>query len=666
MKDFVRVLRIACRQRTALVGLVCSSLLIAAFWGINIGAVYPLVEVVFKGDSLPGYVSQKIASSQLQIESHQQRIAEIQAELAADEVPNRRKLTSRLRIERLGIESMQRSLWVLQGVEPYLAKHAPETPYATLLWLMGFLLTGTVIKLVALAANLMLVQVVTERTAIAVRGLFYRRALQLDLDEFGDTGSADLTSRLTTDVAYLNGGINTLLGRLIREPLKLIVCLGGAAFVCWRLLLLVMVVLPLVGLVTHFLSRAIRRASRRVMSEMGQIFGMLNDSFAGIRLVKICNTQAVERARLNAGLRSYYGRSIKMAFYNTLARSTSEFLGTVVVCIGIIAGGYLVVNQKTHLMGIRMSLHPMEVGHVLLFFGFLIGASDPARKLAEVWSDLQRGIAAAQRVFEIIDRPVRVRNAAVTVSPPRPHRLIRFQDVHFRYPSGPPVLGGVDLEIRHGETIAIVGPNGCGKSTLISLLCRFDDPWQGAVMLDDVPLSQMRIRDIRRRIGLVTQRTTLFDDTIANNIGYGCRRRDRDAIEQVAKMAYADDFIRNKTPDGYDTVLGSQGVRLSGGQMQRIALARAFLRDPDILILDEATSQIDLESEHLIHQALSKFLVNRTGILITHRPTSLAMADRIVVMADGQIADVGRHDELLASNRFYQSLCGGGEARGAA
>lgn len=666
MKDFTRVLRIAARQRLALLGVVVSSLVIAAFWGINIGAIYPLVEVVFKGDSLPSYVEHKLAASQQQLVVHQQQIESLKAQLASEDASRRKRLQSKLQVEQLQLEATSRTILWLQTAQPYLELHAPKSAYPTLLFLMGFLMIGTVIKLLALTANLMLVQVVTERSAMAVRALFYRHALQLDLDEFGDTGSAQLTSRLTNDVGHLSGGINTLLGRMIREPLKLAVCIGGAALVCWRLLLLVMIVSPLVALITHNLSRAIRRASRRVMDEMSQMYGMLNDSFAGIRLVKVSNTQGLERAKFGRGLQTYYHRSMKMALYNTLARSSSEMLGTVVVCLGIIAGGYLVVNQKTHLMGIRMSLHPLEVGQILLFFGFLIGASDPARKLAEVWSDLQRGIAAAQRVFEVIDRPVRVRNPVHAISPPRPHQVIRFEDVHFRYPSGPPVLRGVSLEIRHGETIAVVGPNGSGKSTLISLLCRFDDTQSGAVLVDDTCLKEMRIRDIRRRIGLVTQRTTLFDDSIANNIAYGCPSATESDIIRVAKMAYADDFIRTKTPHGYDTFLGSDGVRLSGGQMQRIALARVFLRDPDILILDEATSQIDLESEHLIHQALAKFLVNRTGVLITHRPTSLAMADRIVVMDEGQVADCGSHEELLDRNRFYQSLCGGGESRHAA
>jgi ATP-binding cassette subfamily B protein/subfamily B ATP-binding cassette protein MsbA len=350
---------------------------------------------------------------------------------------------------------------------------------------------------------------------------------------------------------------------------------------------------------------------------------------------------------------------MKVAFYNTLARSSSEMLGIATVGLAILAGGYMVVNKQTHLLGMRMTDQPLNVGQVLMFFGFLIGASDPAKKLSEVWSGLQRGIAATTRVFEVIDQPVRVIDPVRAKTTPRPHREISFRDVVYQYPSGPTVLRGINLKIGQKETVAIVGPNGSGKSTLVSLLCRFDDPQSGTVCLDNIPLNEMRKRDLRRRIALVTQRTILFDDSIENNIRYGTPGADREAVIRAAKLAFADEFIRRKTPDGYDTVLGSGGMRLSGGQMQRIALARAFLRNPDILILDEATSQIDLESEQLIHQALSNFLVNRTGVMITHRPSSLVMADRVIVIEAGRVADSGAHGELIGRNRFYQSLCGG-------
>lgn len=659
MKNFGRVLRLAARKRWSILGILLSSLLIAVLWGANIGALYPLVEVVFKGDSLPSFVQKKLTAARATENELTTKIGALRVELK--NLPEEAKRPIELKIETAeahrAVET--KSIYYLELAKPTIDRLAPSGAFATLVLIVAALIGGTALKLIALMINMMLVQYVSERTSVELRAMFFRKALHLDLDSFGENGSAALTSRLTNDIAHVSGGITVLLGRLLREPLKMFVCLGCAMAVCPRLLLLVLVVTPIVGLVMRHLSRAIRRASRRAMEEMSQLYGMLNDSFAGIRVVKAFNTQAFERAKFNRGIQAFYRKSMKMAFYNTLARSSSEMLGMTTVGLAILAGGYLVVNKQTELFGIPMSDKPLNVTDVLMFFAFLIGASDPAKKLADVWTGLQRGIAATTRVFEVIDQPVRVSEPTEPRVIPRPHARINFKQVAYQYPSGPVVLRGIDLTIRHGETIAVVGPNGCGKSTLISLLCRFDDPQSGSVCLDDVPVNRLRTRDLRKRIALVTQRTVLFDDTIENNIRYGSPGADAHAVVRAAKLAFADEFIRRKTPDSYQTMLGVGGMRLSGGQMQRIALARAFLRNPDILILDEATSQIDLESEQLIHQALAKFLVDRTGVMITHRPTSLAMADRIVVVEGGQVADSGQHVDLINRNRFYQSLCGG-------
>ncbi len=656
--EFGRVLLIAARRRWSLLGIVLTSLLVAVLWGANIGTLYPLVEVVFKGDSLPGYVDKKIALTESEIAQCSASIEQLGVELDGAAKDQTHRIRLKLESNEAALAAKTKSLETLRWSQPYVERYCPDDVYATLLLIVGLLIGGTAIKLVALTINLLLVQYVTETTAVDLRAIFFRKALHLDLDNFGDNGSAALTTRLTSDISQVVGGVSVLLGRLVREPLKMAVCVAGSMYYCWRLFLLITIVLPIVALITHFLSRSIRRLSRKVMEDMSQLYGMLNDAFAGIRVVKAFNTQGFERARFSAGSRAYYKKSMKLALYNTLARGTSELVGITVVGLAILAGGYLVVKQETHLFGLPMTVVPLDVNQVLMFFAFLIGASDPARKLADVWSGLQRGIAASSRVYEIIDQEARVREPQHPLTTSRPHSKIQFENVAFQYPSGPQVLREIDLSIRHGETVALVGPNGCGKSTLISLLCRFDEPQSGRICLDDVPLGQMRTRDLRRRIALVTQRTTLFDDTIAGNIRYGSPGADDHAVVRAAKMAFADDFIRRKMPNGYQTLLGNKGMRLSGGQMQRIALARAFLRNPDILILDEATSQIDLESEHLIHQALAKFLIDRTGIMITHRPTSLALADRILVIENGHVADSGRHVELIGRNRFYQSLCG--------
>ena len=658
MNNFGRVLKLAARRRFALVGILCTSLVIAVLWGANIGTLYPLVEVVFKGDSLPSYVESRVNQSEAEVAEldHEISLVEQSLQQAAGEEKTALQIQMQSLETRRNVTS-ESGAWFAR-VKPWVDAYAPDGPYATLILVVAVLVGGTALKLVALMINMLLVQYVAERTAFDLRSTFFRKSLSLDLDAFGENGSAELTSRLTNDVSHVSTGLSVLLGRMVREPLKMVVCLGGAMFICWRLLLLVMIVTPVVALVMTYLSRAIRRASRRAMEEMSQLYGMLSDAFSGIRVVKAFNTQAYERAKFRRGTHAFYLKSMKIHFYNMLARSSSEMLGMATVGMAILAGGYLVVNQETHLLGLRMSQVPLNVGEVLMFFGFLIGASDPARKLTDVWSGLQRGVAATTRLYAVIDQKVRVQEPSDPKSVPRPHRDITFQDVCYHYSSGPKVLEVMNFKIAHGETLAVVGPNGSGKSSLVSLLCRFDDPQSGMILVDDVPLMEMRTRDVRRRIALVTQRTALFEDTIENNIRYGTPGADSHAVVRAAKMAFADDFIRTKTPNGYQTRLGSGGVQLSGGQMQRIALARAFLRDPDILILDEATSQIDMESELLIHKALKKFLVNRTGLMITHRASSLVMADRTIVVEAGQVADQGTHEELQQRNDFYRNLCG--------
>ena len=659
MKNFKRVLLIAARRKFALAGVLFTAFAVAMLWGANIGMLYPMIEIVFNEDhdSLSDYSQFRIDQAQNEIAGVDVRLSELKDQIAKN--PSRQTELSLIVEKKITEREVHaQSIKYLVWFQPILNRYTPQGSYSTLLLLIGLLVLATAVKLIALGANLLLVQYVSERTSLDLRNEFFRKTLHLDLESFGENGSADLTSRLTNDVSNVSAGVSVLLGRMLREPLKMIVCLAGAFAICPRLLLLIMVVTPIIAVIMQHLSRAIRRASRKAMEEMSQIYGLLNNSFAGIRVVKAFNTQAAERAKFKIGTRRFYRKSMKMAFYNVAARSSSEMLGICTVSLGIIAGGYLAMGGHTHLLNIRMTEEPLGFAPVLLFFVFLIGASDPAKKLTDVWSNLQRGIAAADRVYSIIDRTSRVSEPTESAVVARPHSTLKFENIHYQYPSGPKVLRGIDLNIRHGETVALVGPNGCGKSTLISLLCRFDDPLEGEIMIDDVPINQLRTRELRKRIALVTQRTMLFDDTIENNIRYGTPGADDHAVARAAKMAFADDFIRHKTPNGYETMLGNDGMRLSGGQMQRIALARAFLRNPDILILDEATSQIDLESEQLIHEALAKFLVDRTGIMITHRPTSLAMADRVVVIEHGQIADSGSHGHLIGQNRFYQSLCG--------
>jgi ATP-binding cassette subfamily B protein/subfamily B ATP-binding cassette protein MsbA len=303
-----------------------------------------------------------------------------------------------------------------------------------------------------------------------------------------------------------------------------------------------------------------------------------------------------------------------------------------------------------------MSHRPISLGALLVFYGLLAGTSDPARKLSEIFSRVQRAAAASDRVFALLDREPTISDPPNPRPLPRHCRSIRLEGVAFRYNPNVPVLEDIDLEIPAGETLAIVGHNGCGKSTLANLLPRFYDPQEGKVLWDGVDVRDVKIRDLRTQIGIVTQETLLFDDTVMNNIRYGSPGATSEAVIAAAKQAHAHDFILERLEHGYESSVGPRGGLLSGGQRQRIALARAILRDPALLILDEATSQVDLESEQLIQQVLEEFTRNRTTVIITHRLSTLALADRILVMESGRISDLGTHRELLGRCELYRRL----------
>ena len=492
--------------------------------------------------------------------------------------------------------------------------------------------------------------------AFDLRKQLYHHLLRMDLGEFGEQRTGTIMSRFNVDLAYIAGGLNCLLGRAILEPMKGLACLIGAGFVCWRLLLFSLLLAPLAGFLIRTLARSIKRANRRAMEENAQLMGVLSEAFNGMQTVKAFTMEKYERARFHKISKACLRKAMKITFYNSLSKPATEVLGLGMVFIAIVAGAYLVLNQETHILGIRMCDRPLSIPALLCFFGLLIGTSDPARKLSDVLNGIQGGVAAADRLFPLLDRQPQITDPVHPRPAPRPHRQLVFEHVDFHYTPEQPVLRDISLTVNFGETLCVVGPNGCGKTTLINLLLRFHDPLAGAVRLDDVDLRELRLRDLRRLVGMVTQQTVLFDDTVYNNIRYGSPQASHEEVLAAAQRAHAHRFIEEKLDRGYDTVVGPGGNRLSGGQRQRIALARAILRDPDILILDEATSQIDIESEQHIHQALEQFVRGRTAIIITHRLATLDLADRILVMDAGRIADLGTHDELVRRCELYRRL----------
>ncbi len=660
MHNFGRALRLVLRHRWTLAGTLISALLVALLWGANIGGMYPVIQVIFGGQSLQKWVDQSIAESQhriadfdLQIADHQRLLAAAPAAMPADK---RRELQVELNGLQANCGFEQKALAKRQSLKPYIDRYLPNDPFKTLILIVGVLMTATLVKNVCMVLNSIWVDRLTFMTTLDLRKQFYRRTLRMDLAGFGENSSSELMSRFTYDLDSVGGGVQALMGRAIREPLKMLACMVGAAWICWRLLLISLLVAPPAAFLIGRLSKALKRANRRAMEEMSQLYAILQETFGGIKIVKAFTMERYERRRMHENSKELYRKAMKISRYDALGHPMVEAMGVAMICLGILSGAYLVLNQETRIFGIKMCDRPLDLASLLVFYGMLVGASDPARKMSEVFNRIQRGAAAADRVYELLDREPMVRSPVKPVSLPRHCRKLTFENIHFSYNPGQSVLDGIDLEIPFGQTLAIVGPNGCGKTTLANLVPRFFDPTSGAIQLDGVAIRDARLADLRRQIGIVTQEPVLFDDTVFNNIRYGQPDATRAQVVDAAKKAHAHRFIENRLETGYDTQVGQAGNRLSGGEKQRIALARAILRDPAILILDEATSQIDLESEQLIHKALEQFIQGRTTIIITHRLATLDLADRIMVIHSGKCIDVGTHDELISRCEFYRRL----------
>jgi ATP-binding cassette subfamily B protein/subfamily B ATP-binding cassette protein MsbA len=656
---FFKVVRMALRYKFTFSASVVCALFVAALWGLNIGALYPIVEIFSKGDSLQVWVDREIAKAQQSVADQKAEVRSLQGELAGlpqDRQAERKKIEGKILNAEARADAETKAAAYYQKLKPYIDKYLPQDPFKTLVLVILVLLAGTLLKDFFLISNSILVARMAQLATFNLSKLFYRRTLRMDLATFGNDGTADLMSRFTNDMNQVAGGLDTLMGKMVREPLKMISCLVLAGLVNWRLLILSLLVAPISAVAVRWLAKTLKRANRRAMEGMAAIYTTLEETFRSIKIVKAFTNERQERNRYHKNAKHYMKKAMKIAAYDSLVHPITEVMGIVSVCMALTAGAWIVINNSEFLLNVRLCDRPMNYLSLLLFFGLLAGVADPLRKLSDVFSRLQAANAASDRIFARLEREPTVRNPLHAVDCPRHCKSLEFEKVNFAYTPGKTVLKGVSLKIRAGETIAIVGPNGSGKSTLAHLIPRFADPASGEIRLDGTPIDRVRIRELRGQIGVVTQETLLFDDTIFNNIRYGSPHATRDEVIAAAKQAHAHRFIENELPDGYDTMAGALGGKLSGGQRQRISLARAILRDPSILILDEATSQVDLESEQAIQKVLETFVRGRTTIIITHRLAILSLADRIVVMQDGRIEDVGRHEELAARCGLYQRL----------
>lgn len=529
-------------------------------------------------------------------------------------------------------------------IQPQWVESLPANSFDSIVLIMVSLAGLSIFGAIANFMHQYLSLTVVHTTVARIRRNAFRQVLELPLKTIVSEGPTDAISRIVNDTEALSAGFVAMLSKAVAHITKGFIALCAAFYINWRLALVALFVMPILATVIRRLGKRIRKASGRALSSRADLYRASTEALQGLRVVKVHTTERYEAGRFSRINKEVLRQQLKVRTVRALSGPIAELVSMFAL------GGLTIVAAKLILDG---TLDKSEFMTVLVALA-IAGAS--IKPMSGLVNDIQQSGAAGDRLDRLLSSEPEPGHSSQLPKLARHHDSIHFDDVSVIYPGATkPAISGVTLTVKQGETVAFVGPNGCGKTTLLSLIPRLFDPDEGRLLIDGTDISRVRVRSVRQQIGVVTQEVVLFKGTIAQNIAYGNRHSSREEIENAARDARATEFIEQLS-DGFDTQIGEQGLTMSGGQRQRLAIARAILRDPAILILDEATSMIDAHSEKLIGEVLDSFCKNRTSLIVAHRLSTVLGADRIVVLDDGKVVGQGSHEELMETCPVYLSL----------